>query len=131
MRENKIPVRINKSLEDVFKFTTNPEKTHLWIPSIVEEISEKYPPRVGTLYKNHGENSDWDCYIVSEFEKNKIFTLTDLKGIYTVRYTYEELDKNQTKMEYFEWMREGELKNPFTQDILLELKSIIEDGVLF
>ena len=63
-----------------------------------------------------------------KFEKNKIFTLTDLDENYTVKYTYKKLDDNQTEMEYFEWMKEGELNNPFTKDILLKLKSVMENN---
>lgn len=34
MRENKITVVIDKPINKVFEFTTNPKNTHLWIPSI-------------------------------------------------------------------------------------------------
>lgn len=131
MRENRITTTINKSLEDVFEFTTNPKKTHLWIPSVVKEISTEYPPKKGTIYRNRGKGSGWDSYWVSELENNRRFTLENFNGLYIVRYTYERLKKNQTELEYFEWMRRGELENPFTQDTLLELKSVMEEGVLF
>lgn len=127
MKENKIEIIIDKPIGEVFEFTTNPENTHLWIDSITEEVSEEYPPRIGTTYKNKGENTPWDVYTVIELEKDKIFTLTDLEN-YTVRYSYTSLGENQTKMEYFEWVKEGELSNPFTQDTLIELKSIMESG---
>jgi len=128
MQENKIPIRINKTIEEVFEFTTNPKNTHLWISSIVEEVAEKYPPKIGTQYKNRGDNSDWDFYKVIEFQKNKIFTLTDLDNNYHVKYTYRKLDNNQTEMEYFEWMKNGELGNPFTEDIIKKLKSVMESN---
>ena len=126
MRENKITVIINKTVEDVFEFTTNPKNTHLWIPSIQEEIAEEYPPKISTQYKNRGQKSDWDYYKVLEFELNKIFTLSDLNNNYHVRYTYKKLGNKQTKIEYYEWMKNGELKNPFTKDILQNLKSVLE-----
>ena len=46
MKENKITVIINKPIGEVFEFTTNPKNTHLWIPSIEEEIAEEYPPKI-------------------------------------------------------------------------------------
>ncbi len=46
MQENKITVIINKPIEEVFEFTTNPKNTHLWITSINEEIAEEYPQRL-------------------------------------------------------------------------------------
>jgi len=55
-----------------------------------------------------------------------LFTLTDLDENYSVRYTYRKLDENKTEMEYFEWMKNGELSKPFTEDILMKLKSVME-----
>ena len=128
MKQNKITIIINKPIKEVFEFTTNPKNTHLWIPSIDEEIAEEYPSKINTQYKNRGKDSDWDFYKVLEFEENKIFTLTDLEGNYSVRYTYKKLSDNQTEMEYFEWMKDGELSNPFTKEILMKLKSIMENS---
>src|SRR3989338_4608532 len=101
MQENKIIITINKPIEEVFEFTTNPKNTHLWIPSIVEEVADEFPPKIGTRYKNRGENSDWDFYKVVEFQNNKIFTLSDLEENYHVKYTYRKTNDNQTEMEYF------------------------------
>ena len=126
MRENKITVIINKPIEEVFEFTTNPKNTQLWIPSIDEEIAEEYPPKINTKYKNRGKDSNWDFYKVVEFKENEVFILTDLDENYSVRYTYRKLDSNKTEMEYFEWMKDGELSTPFTKDILMKLKSIME-----
>lgn len=126
MKSNKITVIINKPIEIVFDFTTNPKNTHLWIPSIQEEVSDEFPPKIGTKYKNHGKNSDWDFYKVVEYVPNKIFTLSDLKGSYHVRYTYKKLDGNQTEMEYFEWIKDGELRNPFRVRILQNLRLVLE-----
>lgn len=127
MKENKITVTINKSIDDVFEFTTNPKNTHLWIPSIVEEIATQYPPSIGTQYRNHGQDTPWDVYKVTELEQNKTFALSDLDGNYFVRYSYKPLAPNKTEMEYYEWMTSGDLKNPFTMDILQNLKSVLEN----
>jgi len=127
MRENKITIIINKPIEEVFEFTTNPKNTHLWIPSIQEEVAEEYPPKINTNYKNRGKDSNWNFYKVVEFEENKIFTLSDLDKNYFVRYTYRKLTDNKTEMEYFEWVKKGELKNPFTYGILHNLKLVLEN----
>ncbi len=126
MQENKITIIINRPIEEVFEFTTNPQNTHLWIPSIEEEVADKYPPKIGTQYKNRGNYSDWDFYKVSKFQDNKIFTLTDLDGNYHVQYTYRKVSDNQTEMEYFEWTKKGELSSPFTENIIQKLKSVME-----
>jgi len=129
MKENKLSVIIDKPLDKVFEFTTNPQNTHLWIPSIQKEVSDSFPPKIGTQYKNCDKNSDWDFYKVIEYEPLKIFTLSDLSGNYHVKYTYRQLNDNKTEMEYFEWMKDGALKNPFTQDILNNLRSVMEEQV--
>jgi len=126
MRENKVTIVINRPIEEVFEFTTNPKNTHLWIPSIQEEASDEFPPKIGTKYKNRGKNSEWDYYEVVEYEPFRIFTLSDLIGNYHVKYTYKKLNENQTEMEYFEWMENGELKNPLTQNILENLRFVME-----
>ena len=60
-----------------------------------------------------------------DFQKNKIFVLSDLDENYFVKYTYRKLDDNKMEMEYFEWMTNGELSKPFTESILGNLKKII------
>ena len=126
MRENKITVIIDKSIDEVFEFTTNPQNTHLWIPSISEEVADEYPPKINTKYRNRGDNNNWDEYKVVDYQKNKVFILSDLDDNYFVKYTYRQLDNNKTEMEYFEWMTEGKLSNPFTEDILENLKKVME-----
>ena len=127
MKENKITIIINKSIDEVFEFTINPKNTPLWIESIAEEVSDEYPPKINTKYKNRGKDSDWNVYKVVEFKKNKIFTLTELDGNYSVKYTYNRLGENKTEMTYFEWVKKGEIQNPFTQKIIDKLKSTIEN----
>lgn len=125
MRENKLTIEIDKPVKEVFDFTINPENTHLWFTSIQEELSEEYPPKKGTVYKNRGALG-WNAYKVSEFERNRIFTLTALGEDYSVRYTYTSLGANKTRVVYYEWSEKGELKNPSGKEPLLILKSVLE-----
>ena len=126
MKENKITVIIDKPIYEVFEFTTNPHNTHLWVPSISEEVADDYPPQINTKYRNRGEDGNWSEYKVVDFQKDKVFTLSDLEENYFVKYTYSKLNDNQTEMEYFEWMTDGELSSPFTEDILENLKKVME-----
>ena len=128
MKENKIIIIINRPIDDVFEFTTNPNNTHLWIPFIKEEICNQYPPKIGSKYRNRGYGSDnWDVYEVLAFKKNEKFLLT--KDYYFVKYSYRVIDQNTTEMEYFEWIisKNGSLENTFTKDILENLKYIMEN----
>ena len=96
MQKNILTITIDKPINKVFGFTTNPQNTHLWIDSIEEEISSEYPPRIGTEYKNQGNNNDWDCCKVIEIEQDKLFTLSDLKNNYHVQYSYKKIDDKKT-----------------------------------
>ncbi len=126
MNKNKISIIINKPIEDVFEFTTNPNNTPLWITHLKKEIAEPYPPVIGTVYKNTTDGDNWDVYEVIEFEEGTLFTLKDTISPYKVRYTYKSLDQDKTNLEYFEWMEQGELSNPFKVDVLEKLKNIMD-----
>jgi len=126
MKENKIVVTIKRPIEDVFEFTINPKNTHLWISSIKEEKAEKFPPEIGTMYKNTGDGVKWNYYEVIEFQENKLFTLRNLEDNYRVRYSYRKIDENTTELEYLELVEHGELENPFTEETLNELKIVME-----
>jgi len=126
MKENKITVIIDKPINEVFEFTTNPQNTHLWISSISEEIADEYPPKINTEYRNRRDNNNWNKYKVVNFQKDKVFILSDLDENYFVRYTYRKLANNKTEMEYFEWMTKGELSNPFMEGIFGNLKKVME-----
>jgi uncharacterized protein YndB with AHSA1/START domain len=126
MKHNRIIVVIDRPLEEVFGFTTTPANTSKWIPSITEEISDRFPPQMHTIYKNHGATDAWTFYKVIDFEPNRRFTLSDLDANYHVRYSYKALDERTTELEYYEWNERGELSDPFTKDILRNLKLVME-----
>ena len=126
MKESKLSITINKSVVEVFGFTINPKNTPQWIKHLEVEETNEWPPKIGTIYRNRGPLGQWSEYNVSAFERNKLFELVSNDGNYHVRYTYKELESGNTEMEYFEWMKQGELDQPFTQNILIELKTEIE-----
>lgn len=125
-KENKISIIINKPVNEVFEFTTNPENTPRWIKHIKEEQVNERPIKIGTVYKNTNNGKDWDTYTVIEFERNKLFTLKQQDSSYQVSYIYESLDSNKTKLIYFEKDEEG-LNNPFSIHVLEELKLVLEE----
>lgn len=127
MKENKIVIEINSPVSKVFEFTINPESTHLWIENIVREEANESPIRVGTEYKNLNKQNKWTEYEVVQFYPNKIFEMKQKNDSYHVRYTYESIFDNKTKLTYFEWVDEGELEEPFSLVVLEKLKKIIED----
>ncbi len=127
MREAKYKVLINKSVEVVFEFSTNPKNTHKWIDGIVEERTNEWPIKLGTIYENKGTSGNWNKYKVSELEFNKKFALSRIDGDYQVRYTYAPKSDNSCELEYHEWVEEGELDDTFSQETLEKLKTLIEN----
>ncbi|MBP7831594.1 MAG: hypothetical protein KA028_01080 [Candidatus Pacebacteria bacterium] len=125
MKENKISVRILKPISEVFDFTINPNNTPKWIDFIVEEIATS-PIQIGTSYVNTSVQGEKNEYVVSAFEINKIFELKSVNADLSVRYTYTEISPEETELEYFEWVENGELAAPFSQHELNKLKEVME-----
>lgn len=126
MKDCKLTITINKPVSEVFEYTTNPKNTHVWVPSIVKEETNEWPVKVGTIYRNVNKEGAWSEYEVTEFEKDKTFTFKQKNSTYHVKYTFTSIDNNSTEMEYYEWVDDGNLSDPFTLDILDKLKGILE-----
>ena len=125
MKENKLSIRINKPVSEVFDGTIDPVSTPKWISSIVEEKVD-FPIKLGSTYQNTNDGKSWNMYTVSQFEQNKVFELTDNNSLYRVKYSYTPISDTETELEYFEWMQEGELEYPLAIESLEKLKHVIE-----
>lgn len=128
VKDNRLEVVINRSIHDVFEFTTDPHKTHEWISSIEAEQANEWPPRAGTIYKNRGKSGPWSNYKVSKYIEDKEFELIKQdESTYHVKYTYSSCPDGQTKLVYHEWVETGEIDGPFTQFTLDNLKKVMEE----
>ena len=127
MKDKRLAVVINKPVNEVFSYTTNPDNTSKWIDSVVHEETNEQPG-LGTIYKNQNLHGDWSEYIMTEYDENNTFTMSQVGSTYHVKYTFTPIDKDQTKFEYYEWVDSGIIEEPFTQGTLEKLKNILESN---
>jgi len=125
MKEKKLVIQIRRSPKDIIAFCLNPQNTPTWVSSFVEEQTNEWPPRVGTIYRSKNTNGVWSEYKLVALQ-DAMFEFASMISTYHVRYTLRPLDPNTTELEYFEWVEEGELEQPFTLDILQKLKKVLE-----
>ena len=126
MKDLRLTVRINKPIEEVFEFTTNPANTSRWIDSVTKEVSDAYPPHIGTTYQNWNAEGEMNEYKVTKYEPPTVFQLDATHQDYKVRYTYSAISENETELEYYEWSESDQLHAPFMQEILDTLKDVME-----
>ena len=127
MNSLKLNITINKPVSEVFAYATDSNNISKWYPSIKEEIPSESPVKLGTKLKNRGKNpNNWNYYEFSEFEKDKVFTLSQIDSPYHVRYTFTPND-NGTDLEYYEWVDSGELEEPASIENLELLKKHLEE----
>lgn len=125
MREQTLKITINKPVENVFAFTINPENTPKWIDAVIIEETNEWPPRLGTIYRNKGQDGTWRELQMTTYEENKTFVMSSNDGFH-IRYHFSALDENTTKYTCTIWMDEGELQHTFTMEVLEKLKQQIE-----
>ena len=128
IKDNKLTVIIHRPIHYVFEFTTNPRKTPEWINSVIVEKTNEWPPQQGTIYKNRSKFGPWYVYKVTKYTEGKEFELAKQdKSTYHVNYTYSTSPDGATKLVYHEWVTNGSIEDPFTQDNLDNLKNILEN----
>ncbi len=126
MKDNRLTIQIKKPIDEVFSFTITPPNSTLWIKSVIKEETNEWPIRIGTVYKLQNKNGEYSEVVVAALKENKFVEWISKDQVYHCRYTFKNIDKNTTELEYYEWVDEGELEGPFTSDVLKKLKSVIE-----
>jgi len=89
MKTNKLTIRINKPVSEVFDF-------------IVEETIDGKEIKLGTRYTNKDNDGKVNLYELTQFENDKVFELRSVPPYYTVKYTYTPISDTESELEYFE-----------------------------
>lgn len=126
MNTNTLSIQIHRPINHVFDFTIDPKNTPSWIDGIVAEETSEWPINIGTIYRNKNSVGAWSTYTVTALQANALFELAAEDTNYHVRYSYEILSENTTKLTYAEWVDSGDLEHPFTEKTLQKLKEGIE-----
>ncbi len=124
MVQNKLTILINKPLTEVFAFCITPPKAKLWVPGIINETTNEWPVKIGTVYTEHKNDDTSFNIILSDYKENEYVEWKTEDGNYHVRYTFTPTDQNITRLEYVET---GDVSQPFTQKVLEKLKQAIEN----
>lgn len=127
MKSNKLIIQINKSVDEIFDFVITPPNLTLWIKSIANEETNEWPIKIGTIYKLWDEKGNINEMIVVDINNNEMVEWISNDQNYHCRYIFKNINKDISEFEYYEWTDEGELKEPFTIDILEKLKFVIEN----
>lgn len=125
MKSKILGVTIDRALQEVWEFTTNPANTHTWLDFIEEEWTSVYPAHVGATYWNRsaGEVNEYE---VVTWEPPTQFCLKNKCSGLTVDYTYEALGEDACRLQYTETTQDGELSQIFSQAQLNRLKEAME-----
>lgn len=126
IKDNTLTIHIEKPAEEIFAFTINPKNTPLWVETIVTEETNEWPVKIGSIYRNKNKNGEWAEYEVIKYQHNKMFVFRKNDKNYHVWYSFKPVEKNTTKLIYYEWVDSGELTQPFAYEALEKLKRLLE-----
>ena len=132
MNSNTVEININCPVEKVFDFTTNPENTPKWIKSVVKEWIVEDEISVGTIFKQivRDEEGQYETqYIVTAYEKNKLFQLQQVGSDYECAYSYLSTNNGKgTRLIYHEHVGLGNtLEDPLGLEPFEILNKQLED----
>lgn len=127
MQKNILSIHIYKPIAEVFLFSITPPNSALWIPGVVKEETSNWPVGIGTVYRLQNEKGEWSDVTVVAIKENEFVEWISHDTGYHCRYEFKLLDNVSTELTYLEWVGDGEIIAPFTQEILEKLKNVLEN----
>ena len=126
MRENKLTIKINRPLQEVWEFTLDAKNTPKWMEDCLKEEASPWPAAPGTVYTHTNKDGAIFKFTMTGISPMDHFDMLGEDNNYHCRYTYKDLGDGTTELEYYEWMEKGELDGPVPQEVLQKLKSVME-----
>ena len=126
MKDNKLIIQVNKPAREVYLFTITPPNSILWIDDVIGEETNEWPVKEGTVYTLQTKEGAFSEVTVTDIKSDEYVEWISKDRNYHCRYTFKSINENITELEYYEWVGDGEIKEPFTLETLQKLKSVLE-----
>lgn len=126
MKTNKLVIKINKTINEIFSFCVTPPNSTKWIPNVIGEETNEWPIKIGTIYKLTSNDNNATHMTVVDINENISIEWISKDKNYHCRYILEQIDCQTTIFKYFEWVDKGNIEEPFTEEILNKLKKTLE-----
>lgn len=126
MKDNKLSVRINKPVHEVYLFTIPPPNSTRWIDGVISEETNEWPVRKGTVYTLQTKEGDFSEITIIDLKSDEFVEWISKDRNYNCRYSFKPISETMTELEYYEWVNTGKLVAPFTLKTLQTLKSVLE-----
>jgi hypothetical protein len=126
MKQNTLSIIIKKPVEQVYVFTTTPPNSSKWIPGIINETTNEWPIKVGTIYSLIFKSGEISKVKVVNLHPSLLIEWESMDGNYHCRYQLIKQTSDSCKLIYDEWVDRNKIAEPFTQDTLKHLKTAIE-----
>ena len=131
MKKNTLTIDIEKPVDVVFRFTSNPKNTPKWVHSILEEKTSDPEVKIGTVYfqkvDNGSETPKQSALVVTGFVKNKRLDFHLVNCEYTCSYRYEKIPTGTRLIYKEENGVDGEIESPMAMENMQILKKLIEE----
>lgn len=127
MKKNILTIEIHKPLHEVFLFCITPPNSTKWIPSVIKEETNEWPIKIGTIYKLTDDMGTISNVTVTGIKNDEYIEWTSEDQNYHCKYNLHGIDKETTELKYCEWVDQGDIKEPFTREVLTRLKSTLEN----
>lgn len=130
MSEIRTSITINRPAHDIFEFTLDPDNTPKWVPSVVREIANERPARLGTVYRNQDAQGDWTEFEIAAIEPDSRFVMSKQGDDIHVIYDLRPLGDDRCELVYSVRSENDQLGERFTpqvlHDIIKNLKVVME-----